>query len=279
MKEIICPVDFSETSRSALKYAAAVAQQLNAQLTVLHVYELPVLYGDAPFLAVQQLGSEIEEAATRNVEREADQMLSAFPGIVIEKVLICGVPAAEILKFAGERKADLLVMGTKGLSAVERLFIGSTTERVFHHAAIPVLCIPGNTLYNGIRKIVFATDMKEDNLDAALSITSFARSFDAELQFIYIDTDPASSHEEKMQQLTEKIRNHINYPKMSGFVADDPEVSTGLQSFLQRYPADVLAMFTHQRSFPRSLTSSGVTSRTLHHLNVPLLVLTQHKED
>lgn len=277
MKEIICPVDFSRTSQTALNYAAAIAKQLNAQLTLLHVYELPVLYGDAPFLAVQQLGSEIEEAASGNLNKEADALLASSPGLVIEKILICGIPSSEIIKLADKRKADLIVMGTKGLSAVERLFIGSTTERVFHHVSVPVLCIPDNTVFSGIKKIVFATDLQDDNLDAAMLLTSFAKSFNSELQFIYIDTERVSvtSHDDKMHELSDKIRSHFNYPKMSGFVVDDIDVSTGLQTFIQKYPADVLAMFTHQRSFPRSLTSPSVTSKTLHHLNIPLLVLTE----
>src|SRR5688572_20999520 len=134
MKEIICPVDFSETSDAALRYASALAGHFAAQLTLVHIYELPVLYGDAPFLAVQQLGTEIEDAAGKNLENALDSVKNRYPSLVVEKILICGIPSSEILKLADTRKADLLVMGTKGLSAMERLFIGSTTERVFHHS-------------------------------------------------------------------------------------------------------------------------------------------------
>ena len=277
MKEIICPVDFSSTSKSALNYAAGMANQLNAQLTIVHIYELPVIYGDAPFLAVQQMSTEIEEAAASNLNKVVDVVLSTHPGLVVEKVLICGIPASEIEKIAEKRKADLMVMGTKGLSAMERLLIGSTTERVFHHVSLPVLCIPEGAVYNGLQKMVFATDLKSDNLDAAMQVADFARNFHSELQFIYIDTEHSTSHQEKMNELTEKIRSHVKYPKMSGFIADDFNVSTGLQVFLQKYPADVLVMYTHQRSFPRSLTTPSVTSKTLHHLNMPLLVFTQHR--
>jgi nucleotide-binding universal stress UspA family protein len=273
MKEIICPVDFSATSKSALHYAAGLAVHLRAQLTIVHIYELPVIYGDAPFLAVQQMGAEIEEAAGKNLQRETEAVIAAYPGIVAEKVLECGIPASEIIRVAEKRNAGLIVMGTKGLSAVERLLIGSTTERVFHHSGIPVLCIPDGHKFSAVHKIVFATDLKTDNLHAAEEISEIASYFNAELQFIYIDTRHHESHEEKMQELTEKIRSHVKYPKMSGFVADDMEVSAGIQSFLERYPADILVMYNHQRSFPRSLTSSSITSKTLHHLHIPLLVL------
>ncbi|MEP7264164.1 MAG: universal stress protein [Bacteroidota bacterium] len=273
MKEIICPVDFSATSQTALKYAAELAQHFSAQLTVIHIYEFPVLYGDAPFLAVQQLGSEIEESAGKNLESSVERIAKSHPSLIIEKILESGIPSSEIIRIAEERKPDLLVMGTKGLSAIERLFIGSTTERVFHHAGVPVLCIPENAVYKAIQKMVFATDLKEDNLKAAAAITYFARSFNAELHFIYIDTDMQEGHEVKTSEMTEKIRNHINYPKMSGFVAENFNVTSGLHEFLQYHPADILIMFTHHRNFPRSLTTPSVTSITLHHLNTPLLVM------
>ncbi len=278
MKEIICPVDFSSTSKAALNYAAALANHFSAQLTIIHVYELPVLYGDAPFLAVQQLGADMEESARKNLNLEAERIKTTFAQIVIEKILVCGIPSIEILKIADRRKADILVMGTKGLNALERLFIGSTSERVFHHASMPVLCIPEHATYKGIHKIVFATDLKEDNLEAAMAITPFAKSFGAELEFVYIDTEHTVSHEELSAELTEKIRTHIKYPCLAGFVTDDFNVTAGLHTFLQKYPADVLVMFTHQRNFPRSLTSPSVTSRTMHHLGTPMLVLTQSKK-
>lgn len=273
MKEIICPVDFSATSQTALKYAADLAQHFSAQLTVLHIYEFPVLYGDAPFLAVQQLGTEIEEAAGKNLETAVAQIANSHPSLIIEKILESGIPSSEIIKLAEERKPDFVVMGTKGLSALERLFIGSTTERVFHHATVPVLCIPENAVYKSIERIVFATDLKEDNLRAAAAVTSFVKSFNAELQFIYIDTDMEEEHSVKTKEMTEKIRSHINYPKMSGFVAEGFNVTTGIHEFLQHHPADVLIMFTHHRNFPRSLTTPSVTSSTLHHLSTPLLVM------
>jgi nucleotide-binding universal stress UspA family protein len=53
-------------------------------------------------------------------------------------------------------------------------------------------------------------------------------------------------------------------------------ISKGLQIYITEHPADVLAMYTHHRSFPRSLTTS-VTNQTLHHLEIPLLVFPQHK--
>jgi nucleotide-binding universal stress UspA family protein len=236
-----------------------------------------VLYGDAPFLAMQQLGDEIRSNAGNSMSSAIADLNRQMPGIAVTPLIVQGVPATEILKAAGHTNAELIVMGTKGLTAMERLLIGSTSERVFHHAACPVLCVPPDTTYQGIHRIAFATDLQEDNLHAASGITDFARKFGAEMQFIYIDTEKGETRELSTVEITEKIRMHVNYPKMAGYIMDNTDVARGIQGFLSKYQSDILVMFTHHRSFPRSLINPSITSRTLHDLHIPLLVLPQQQ--
>jgi nucleotide-binding universal stress UspA family protein len=113
MNHILCPVDFTELSRSAVGYAAAVARQLGAEVTVLHA-------GDPE--------ARLEELAG-----------SAGPGA--RPVLAAGDAATAILEQAAELKADLIVMGTHGRRGFDRWLLGSVTERGLHKAPCPVLTV------------------------------------------------------------------------------------------------------------------------------------------
>jgi nucleotide-binding universal stress UspA family protein len=118
MNHILCPVDFTDLSRSAVGYAAAVARQLGAldsEVTVLHV-------GDPGVQA------RLEELAR-----------SVGPGA--RAVLAAGDAATAILEQAEGLRADLIVMGTHGRRGFDRWLLGSVTERVLHKAPCPVLTV------------------------------------------------------------------------------------------------------------------------------------------
>jgi nucleotide-binding universal stress UspA family protein len=134
-QSILCPVDFSAHSRTALQYAAALARRSRGRLTVLFVND--------PLLAAAA------EASQRTLARTTADALQAFVAKAVEEAAIPvayeiaqGDPATEILKQARLTAADLIVLGTQGLSGVSRWFFGSTTEHVLRQAAVPVLAVP-----------------------------------------------------------------------------------------------------------------------------------------
>jgi nucleotide-binding universal stress UspA family protein len=134
-QSILCPVDFSAHSGAALQHAAALAQRSQGRLTVLFVND--------PLLAAAA------EASQRTLARTTAAALQTFVTKAIERtsgpvayVVAQGDPATEITERARRAGADLIVLGTQGLSGVSRWFFGSTTERVLRQAAVPVLAVP-----------------------------------------------------------------------------------------------------------------------------------------
>jgi nucleotide-binding universal stress UspA family protein len=137
---VLCPVDFSEASRSALGYAAAIADHFGARLTILAVDD-PLLSdvvaatGRHLSLADETL-DELQRFTSGTLERHR-----SGAGTVEVKVVV-GKAAPEILRQASETGADLIVMGSQGRTGVRRLFFGSTTERVLRETTVPVLVTP-----------------------------------------------------------------------------------------------------------------------------------------
>ncbi len=139
---ILCPVDFSETSDLATRYAVSMAQSFHARMTLLHVVAPPLaaLPGEAGILAVPQADiNEIAEACRERLEKVVGTLEAA--GIELQYKVVSGVPFLEIVRFSREHDFDLIVMGSHGRSGLGHLLIGSVAERVVRKAPCPVLTV------------------------------------------------------------------------------------------------------------------------------------------
>jgi nucleotide-binding universal stress UspA family protein len=137
LEHILCPVDFSETSGHAFRYAVLLAEQFGARLTVLHVIEEAPLFAGFESMPAMNVLEEAEQAARRQLEE-----LAAGAPARVETMLIRGGTYKSIVSYAEEHAADLIVMGTHGRSGLEYAFFGSVTERVMRRSPCPVLIVP-----------------------------------------------------------------------------------------------------------------------------------------
>ncbi|MEP6915581.1 MAG: universal stress protein [Acidobacteriota bacterium] len=137
---VLCPIDFSDSSRGALRYAVAIARHAGGTLTVLTVLD--------PLLSE---AAEIELAAgylPGDTAIEIERFYRAtFPeppeGLTVRFEVAMGKAADEILRVAREHAFDLVVIASHGLTGFRKMFFGSTTERVLRESSVPVLVSPG----------------------------------------------------------------------------------------------------------------------------------------
>lgn len=137
---VICPVDFSEASRGSLRYAAAIADHFQATLTVLTV-DHPLLDDAA---AATWGAGWLAAQSTQHLEafiKETARSHRIRPG-QLEIAVAIGDPAREILACGARRRADLVVMSSRGATGAQRVLFGSTAERVLRGTGIPVLVTP-----------------------------------------------------------------------------------------------------------------------------------------
>lgn len=142
IKRILCPVDFSDNSDHAMRYAAALAGTFNSELTLLHVVApvVAVLPGETALPDTQQ--EDIDELAEACRER-LEQTVGALTadGLAVQHKVLNGVPFVEIIRYARDREIDLIIMGTHGRTGLGHLLIGSVAERVVRKAPCPVLTV------------------------------------------------------------------------------------------------------------------------------------------
>jgi len=138
VKNILAPVDSSEESNKAAAFAADLADSLGASLTLLHIIHSEAM----EFLGMEALeGEELERARARFGERAFGGATQAIGGREARQEIRLGKPSFEIVRFAREEGIDLIVMGSRGLSGIKELLVGSVSSQVVDHAPCSVTIV------------------------------------------------------------------------------------------------------------------------------------------
>jgi len=200
---ILCPVDFSVFSARAYDYALSLARHYQGKLFLQHVIEwdLPVYAYYAPDSYLIEQVQQIREDASLQLQefarRPADY--GSPPELIVQE----GAPARTILCFRELQKVNLIVMGSHGLHGVDRVALGSVTEKVLRKASCSVLVVrnPEHNFVNPgstgdpiqLRKLLVCTDFSECSKTALEHAISIAAEYHAELSVLHVLEDmPAS---------------------------------------------------------------------------------------
>jgi universal stress protein A len=141
IRKILVPIDFSDHSQSALDDAVELARKFGAELHVLHCYPLYPIGGGSPYDLPPPPGFD------RVIREPAKQQLSEWAGkartnkVRVQEHLSANVPSEGIAELAKSLGADLIVMGTRGLSGLKHVVLGSVAERTVRIAPCPVMTV------------------------------------------------------------------------------------------------------------------------------------------
>jgi nucleotide-binding universal stress UspA family protein len=142
LKKIVCPTDFSKPSLEGLRNGIEMAEKFDALLLMVHVIELPswsINTSQPTTYSLPDISVQLKEEAVSNLNRLQSEMIPEH--IACRLLTLEGKPADQIVKFAKEQAANLIVIATHGYSGLHRFVFGSVTERVVRTAACPVLTI------------------------------------------------------------------------------------------------------------------------------------------
>jgi len=193
IRRILCPVDFSDSSQHALKYAVTMANWYDAKVTLFHAC-VPVPISAYATVASMMPAMPVGMENDHEVRDAMETLASTVEGtrVPLEIALGEGYPAYAIAAKAAEAKSDLIVIGTHGRSGVERLMLGSVTEKVLRQAGCPVLTVPPKAgdpapaAPATFKRIVCAIDFSDCSMRALEYAMSLAQESNSTLIVLHV---------------------------------------------------------------------------------------------
>lgn len=274
MKKILIPTDFSDTATNAFIHALEFAKIVNAELILLHTFEIPIydsqffpenyalMYDSIELGKFEMFKDEIPKLKAIAVERNLED-------IVIKHRLRDGDLLYNLKNAVKEDQADFVIMGTTGVSDWTKFFLGSNTNSVISGVEVPVLCVPFDAKFKKIKTIGFTTRYREKDKNELRKVLNIAQKMDAKVKSLYVKTSNSDVDEITVKEWELEFANE----NVEFLVLPSDEVKETILDFILYKDIDVLTTITHKKSFFESLFDSDFTKKITKEVSIPVLVM------
>ncbi|GHN01965.1 universal stress protein UspA [Cytophagales bacterium WSM2-2] len=262
MKRILVPIDFSRSSGLAAHYAVGIAKQLSATVEIVHVINID------PSTRLPNW-KKLEEELVKSAQKDADLFMADLNDSGVTYKPLFGFPFQDVVEeHALKTKTDIIVMGSTGASGLKKL-VGSNAAALIDKSQIPVLVVPVDAKFNGLAKIVYASDMTQLN-EEIKPIARFTKPFDGELTVLHISNKDQSDWEDH-SLLVQTLRRATGYDRIRFHEDKNENIAEGIEEFVTKEEPDLLIMFTHKLALYEKVFGKSVTRQLAHHNRIPLL--------
>jgi nucleotide-binding universal stress UspA family protein len=279
MKTILVPTDFSETANNALNYAIELAKKENSKLILLHIFHIEptVSYIDIPLPDSDT--NSLEEKWLNKLRTLETKVKHASDKLQTELVARLDLAVDGIVKEAEEKNVDLIVMGTTGVSGLKEIFLGSNAARVIERAHCPVIAVPAEASYQHLKKITYASNYREIDIEAIQKLIEIAEPFHAQVNVLHIYEDEEAKAREEMQRFIREADQKIVYTNISYELLGGEDVERKLEEYLKSQAADLLVLSTHQRDLRDKLFGRSIAQKLVYHSTVPVMAFHYKKKE
>ena len=271
MKNILVPIDFSEASHNAAKYAVSVARPFDARVTLINVIPPAVIIDDSVLAFVMTTQAEIVKTHKELMKKEME-VLSEKDWIKIKGLVEEGSPDDTIQEIAKSMGADIIVMGMKGKGQSNSVF-GSTTTTVIRKSVLPVFVIPKKAEYKPIDSITFASDFDaEIEIDRYTLLLELSEKFNSQIYILNVQKKDSSLNQYKV---IGKMKTSLAFSKLNHqfHTINERNVEEGINKFIVKNPTNILAMVAHRHNLFERMFGTIHTYAMSYQTKIPLLVL------
>jgi len=281
MKKILWATDFSDESLESLSYAKLFADTFKADLSAVHVAPdfSPALYDTA---AVIQGELTKRVTAFKNEAKKKLEEIQKSKNVAFDIILSEGNASKKIIETAENIDADLIVMGCKGQTAIEKIFIGSVTNHVIRNTPVPVLLTKRGHRKPKVKKILVPTDFtaqEEIERDFAWKL---ATGFDSALMFLHVlelhDYEfPPKIVDEMMEAVISKLTSRRKKEHETVVLKEDVtraiNASLGIVDYAQSHKYDMIVISTYVQSKLERFFLGSTTEKVISHSQVPIFAI------
>lgn len=259
MKTVIVPVDFSETSLNAARYATKLLTgHYGVNMILHHVYD-KASEANEIIGKLDQLKSDLSKTGIVNVEIFAEQGDDFI---------------VELEKLARHRHADLVIMGIKDRSAIGQSLIGSNTLKMLKTKACPVLIVPPECTYEEVKNVLLTSDFKDVAASTpSVPIREFLKTFNPKLHILNVDNEHYVSLTEEFQ--TEKMKLKEMFPDFNPefYFLGMNDVDEAISQFAGDKNIDLIIIIHKDQSIFSRLFVKSHTKKLAYQSSLPVLAV------
>ncbi|MCG3166373.1 MAG: hypothetical protein POELPBGB_02151 [Bacteroidia bacterium] len=274
IKQILTPVDFSETSQEALDHAIFMAKIFNAKLFFVHVVE-PSSY-QFQLSEMVTLNDKIKKLAYEKLD-ELATAVHVEHGIFKPEILIeTGNISTQIVEAADKIKASIVVMGTHGVSGFAEFFIGSNAYKVVTQCSCPVLTVQKHATRKGFQNIVLPVDDSHASRQKVKHAVEFAKRYGSVVHVLELmpDNEPATIH--KFEVIKKQVNDYLDahgIPRKHKTIIDGNYAKQSMK-YANDNNCDLIMIMTEQDESVTGFIMGPIAQQIVNHSQVPVLSIT-----
>ena len=259
MNTVIVPVDFSETSLHAARYAAQLLTgHYGVTMILYHGYGKPSEAAQATE-SLEQLKTELMKNNIVKMEILAHEENDFVDGLE---------------KAARHRRADLVIMGITGKSAIAQVFFGSNTLKMAERKVCPVLIVPEQASFNPIKNVMLTSDFKNTvSTTPSAPIKDFLDVFNPQLHVVNVDKDHYISLTEDYEKEKQELKQLFAEYNPEFYFMRLYDVDEAINLFAESRNIDLIIAIQKNHSFIGKLLSSSRTKTLSYHSKIPILIM------
>lgn len=286
--KVLIPVDFSNYSMKACEFGFNFAQNMGAEVVLLHIYFTPIYTTSLPYGDVfnyqiadeenvknilQKVHADLNTLSNNIKEKVAS---GEFPNVKYSCVLREGIPEEEILRYSKENRPRIIIMGTRGKNQKDIDLIGSVTAEVIERSRVPVLAIPENTPFKQLseaKRIAFITNFDQRDLIAFDTLIAALKPFHFSVSLIHLSDVKDTWNEIKLGGIKEYFQKQYPDLEIHYDVVMNDDFLNSLDDYIKNNHIDIITLTTYKRNIFSRLFNPGIARKMIFHSDTPLLVI------
>lgn len=259
MNTVIVPVDFSETSLNAARYATKLLTgHYGVNMILHHVYDKP---------------GEADEVTGKLVKLKNDLLATGI--VKIETLAEKGDDFIEELeKLARHRHADLVIMGIKGRSLIGQSLLGSNTLKMLDTKACPVLIVPPDAVYAEVKNVLLTSDFQDVVANTpSVPIREFLKAFHPKLHVVNVDSEHYVSLTEEFQAEKMKLQQMFRDFNPEFYFLGMNDADEAINQFAGDKNIDLIIIIQKDQSIFSKLFVKSQTKKLAYQSSIPILAI------
>ena len=270
MNTILYATDLSQNSSTVLQYAHKLSLQLNANLMVFHIYQLPP--GHLISRPIKQLKKLAIEEQKDVVKIYCQKYLGNKLDNVIVDVVIDDNILHAILNKTKEITPNLVVIGKKEKHTLRGLLASDIGLDLLKKLTYPILIVPNKISNKPVKTILYATDFEDADILAINTIVPTAKSLDAKIHVVHISTTIDYAGQRTMENFKEKLSQAVSYKNLKFEVLFSDNIEMELLTHSKHINADILVVLEREeKGFFQKLFNKGIAEKLEVKIPIPFM--------